>query len=155
VGRRLVRVEHVEAFVTPAPPHVPVISCHLENGKMFTLYYVPPDIVLAINKLQDSGYAEPGDRESIFELLLSFNKILEELGSFVDRVIINELDRETYLYTATLELRLDSIRIRRRMIPSHAIYLALVSGKPIYVDERLVEEQERMERDEGFGASEP
>ncbi len=152
MAKRLIRVEHVEAFVTPAPPHVPVISCHLEDGRIFTLYYVPPDVVLAINKMQDSGYAEPGERESLFELLLSFNNIVKEIGSLVDRVVINEIDRNTYLYTAVLELKLDSIRIKRRMIPSHAVYLALLSGSPIYVDEKLVEEQERMEQDEGLGS---
>lgn len=32
------------------------------------------------------------------------------------------------------------------MVPSHAIYLAILAGKPIYVSEQLVDEQERLYR---------
>ena len=40
------------------------------------------------------------------------------------------------------------------MIPSHAIYLAMVSGKPIYVKEELVENEEAMRALEEEGEEE-
>ncbi len=138
---RLVKVVSVESFITPAPPHVPVISCNLEDGRQFVLYYVPLEITIAINKLLGYGYLEDMHRESVFELLPTFDNIVRELDNTIERVVIDELDRETYLYTATLELRAGSVKIKRKMIPSHAIYLALLTNKPIYVDEELVEQQ--------------
>jgi len=45
---KIIKVEKVEAFVTPTLPHTTVIVCYLENGKQFVLYYVPIEIVMAI-----------------------------------------------------------------------------------------------------------
>jgi len=141
-------VEQVEAFISPAPPHVPVITCYLEDDKQFNLYYVPLEIVIAINKL--AGHEDyENSRESVFEILPFFKDIVRTLSEYIVNVKIDALDNETLLYSATLELKLDSIRIKRRMIPSHAIYLALLTNKPLYVKKELVERQDEMLDEEG------
>jgi len=48
------------------------------------------------------------------------------------------------LYTATMEIKIDGAIVRRRMIPSHAIYLALLSNSDIYILDDLVKQQEEM-----------
>ncbi len=143
----LLRAEQVEAMVTPNPPHTAVIVLTLEDGRNFTLYGVPYEIVVAINKLQNpEEYATYNTRESVFEVLLHFRDDLKPVASRLIRVVVDELDYNTGLYSAKAEFDLGGIVMRKRMIPSHAIYLALLFNKPIYVLKRLVDEQEEMER---------
>ncbi len=143
----LIRVERVDAFVIPTQPYVPVISCTLEDGRQFNLYYVPLEIVVAINKLLGENYDI--DRESIFDVLPMIGPAVKELEKTVSRVIIDELDYSTFLYSATLEIRADGAIIKKKMIPSHAIYLALLTHKPIYVAAELVEQQEELSKSRG------
>ena len=142
---RLIRVERIDAFLTPSAPHVPVILCHLEGDKQFALYYVPYEIVLALNRYLNS-FEEPStaQRESIFDLLTSFTSFIDEIKRTLIRVVIDELNKETMLYTATAEFSVGRTVVRRKMIPSHAIFLAVITDKPIYVSEALVEHQEYM-----------
>ncbi len=148
----LLKVEHVDAMISPQQPNIPVIVLTLEDGRNFTLYYVPYEIVLAINKINSAEEGQPiispNQRESIFEVFLDFRDVLEPLSKQLLRVVINEIDYNTMLYTATVEFDLGGIIMRRKMIPSHAIYLALLLRKPIYVSKRLVDEQERFQRSE-------
>lgn len=140
----ILKVTKVEAFVLPTPPNVPVITCHLEDGRQFNLYYVPLEIVVAINKMQGEGYEV--ERESVFDILPTLKgELLEVLSRRVVRVLIDGIDYNTMLYSATLELKVDGITLKRKMIPSHAVFLALISEKPIYVKEDLVKYQEYME----------
>ncbi len=148
----LLKVEQVDAMLSPNPPNIPVIILTLEDGRSFTLYYVPYEIVVAINKLQKEKEGEPvfdvNQRESIFEIFLDFRSLLEPLAKQLVRIVIDEIDYSTMLYTATAEFDLGGIVMKRKMIPSHAIYLALLLGKPIYVSKRLVDEQEAMREQE-------
>jgi len=146
----LLKTVNVDAMVTPQPPHIPVIVLNLEDGRNFTLYYVPYEIVIAINKLQrrtDSPVVEFGPRETLFEVLLDFQPLLKDLKGKLIRVIIDEFNYETALYTATVEFDLGGIIMKRKMVPSHAIYLALLLEKPIYVLSKLVDEQEALEEE--------
>jgi bifunctional DNase/RNase len=143
----LLKAEQVEALVAPNPPHTAVIVLTLEDGRSFTLYGVPYEIVVAINKLQNpEQYGSINARESVFEILLHFRDELKRVGSRLIRVVVDELDYTTGLYSAKAEFDLGGIVLRKKMIPSHAIYLALLFDKPIYVVKRLVDEQEEMER---------
>ncbi len=143
----LLKAEQVEALIAPNPPHTAVIVLTLEDGRSFTLYGVPYEIVIAINKLQNpEEYAGYNTRESVFEVLLHFRDELKPVGARLLRVIVDELDYNTGLYSAKAEFDLGGLVMRKRMIPSHAIYLALLFDKPIYVLKRLVDEQEEMER---------
>ncbi len=135
----LLKVEKVDAFISPSTPHVPVIALQLENGEQFILYYVPYEIVLSINRLEENH--SDSSRESLFDILPHFTSFIDELDKSLVRVIINELNPETMLYTAIAEFNINNLIIHRRMIPSHAIYLAMLANKPIYVDRDLVRHQ--------------
>ncbi len=143
----LLKVSQVDALITPNPPHLPIIILTLEDGRSFTLYGVPYEVVIAINKLQNPDeYMNYNNRESLFEILLHFRDELLNIASRMVRVIVDEIDYNTGLYSAKAEFDLDGILLRKRMIPSHAVYMALLFNRPIYVAKRLVDEQEEMER---------
>ena len=143
----LLKVEEISAMVTPNPPHIPIILLEIEDGRTFTLYGVPYEIVLAINKLQNPEDVNSLDhRESFYDIVLEFKGHIEALGKLLQKVVIDDLDYSTGLYSATAEFLLEGIIMRRRMIPSHAIFMALLFNKPVYVKKRLVDEQEEYER---------
>ncbi len=140
----LLKVERVEAFLTPTYPNIPVMVCHLEDGRTFELYHVPYEIVRAVNKIMEEGELIPSakERETVFDILPLFKSVLEELNERIVRVVIDYLDQETALYTATLEIKTpEGIVMKVPMVPSHAIYLALLTRRPIYVLRKLVDEQ--------------
>ncbi len=145
----LIKVNEVEAFVLPTHPHIPVLECHLEDGRNFYLYYVPLEIVVAINNLRHGGKFI-SERESVYDIL-SFlkNDLRGALGKHLEKVIIDELNPQTMLYTATLEIKTNGALIKRKMVPSHAIFLALIAEKEIYVESRLVDQQEKLRKKEG------
>ncbi|BCS92018.1 hypothetical protein L3N51_00099 [Metallosphaera sp. J1] len=138
----LVGVSKVDAFISPMNG-VPVIVCYLEDGREFNLFYVPPDIVNAINKLlknepNDSGsLSELARRETVYDIISFIPEVIEELEKRVTQVIIDDIQDDIYI--ATVELNFGGLIIQKRMIPSHAIYLALLTGKPIKVKKELVD----------------
>ncbi len=161
---RLIRVMEVEADFDYQPAihqgqtvmiKIPKIVCKLEDGRTFTLWHVPLEIVRAIRKLkgiEDDVVSD--ERQSLFDIMPYFQKATEEMGKAIERVTIDDEiridDLGGVVYKATLELNLDVMKAKIPMIPSHAIFLALVTDKPIYVSDRLVREQE--ERGEENGA---
>ncbi len=143
----LLEARSVNAMIMPNPPHIPVIVLELEDGREFTLYNVPFEIVQAINKMQSDELSLPGERETVFEVLVDLKELLSELGKRLEYVVIDEIDYSTWLYTAKASFRLyEGVHMTRRMVPSHAIFLALLFNKPIYVSKRLVDEQQEYER---------
>ncbi|MCE4615408.1 MAG: DUF151 domain-containing protein [Desulfurococcales archaeon] len=122
--------------------YVGVINLFLENGKTFTMYYVPLEIVSALNQLDNEELAEEYvvKRESLFDLLPQLEFFKDSAQKTIRRVLIDSLDESTGLYTATIELTFDTVTIQKKMIPSHAIFLAKIAGKPIYIHKSLVEE---------------
>jgi len=150
-GDVLLEARSVTAMVMPGVHPVPVIVLELEDGREFILYHVPLEIVRAINKLQSSEPGEMGDRESVFELMVDMRDLLSGLGERLEYVVIDEIDPQLSLYTAKAFFDLGGIGMKRRMIPSHAVFLALLFGKPIYVSKRLVDMQEEFEEMMGYG----
>ncbi len=143
----LLKVEQVDAMITPNPPHIPIMLLEIEDGRTFKLYGIPYEIVIAINKIRYPSEADSLDyRESFYEIVLDFKEYLEDFGKLLNRVIIDSLDYTTGLYSATAEFILEGILIKRRMIPSHAVFLALLFNKPVYVKKSLIDEQEEYER---------
>ncbi len=112
----------------------------LEDGRKFVMVNIPFEIAEAIRILNEG--APPPRRQSIFSLLVNHEEFREVLGRTLKRIIIDEIDYETGLYSATVEFEDEGITLRVKMIPSHAIYMALIAGKPIYVTEDLIEESE-------------
>jgi len=141
----LLRVEKIEAFIMPTRA-IPVIVCYLEDNRQFVLYSVPPEVVASINKIQGVGdYAEffSNGRENIFDILPLISEVKNSISDHLERVVIDELSQETGLFSASVELKFDGVLIQKKMIPSHAIYLALVSERPVFVKRELVDEQEK------------
>jgi bifunctional DNase/RNase len=67
-----------------------------------------------------------------------FGNVLEELGTRLDRVVINELRETTYYATLVLTHHGDTSQVSSR--PSDAIALAVRAGCPIYAEEDVLEE---------------
>uniref|UniRef100_A0A7J3ZKR7 BFN domain-containing protein n=1 Tax=Fervidicoccus fontis TaxID=683846 RepID=A0A7J3ZKR7_9CREN len=147
------RVIDIEAFVAPGTPGVPVIVLHLEGGLNLTLYHVPYEIVEAINNAKGIDLSISGvigkDRESIFDILVFHDDLRNTLTSDLSYVVVDELDTETMLFTARAVFSNGNTRVERRMIPSHAVFLAYISDKPIYVKRDLAEGQSAFEEEEG------
>ena len=139
---REIKVTNVEALIKPLPPQIPTLVLYLEDGREFVLYNVPYEIVKSINKLQGIKISEK-PRETIFDLFSYFKGIRDELERIIEKVVVDELDEYTGLYTAKLYINLKAMKMIIPMVPSHAIYIALIAGKPIYVDEDLLEENTR------------
>ncbi|ALU12000.1 hypothetical protein EYM_07060 [Ignicoccus islandicus DSM 13165] len=141
---REIKVVNVEALIKPLPPQIPTLVLYLEDGREFVLYNVPYEVVKSINKLQGVSIRER-PRETIFDLFTYFKGIRDELEKIVEKVVIDEVDEYTGLYTAKLYINLKAMKMIIPMVPSHAIYIALVVEKPIYVDESLIKNKEDYE----------
>ncbi len=137
----------VEEVIPRVTEYGPLLELRLEDGRVFRLYSIPLEIASAVNKLREgNSYLPYVNRESVFDALVDLKDLVKELLDKLTRVVINEMDPETGLYTALIEFDLGGIILRKKMIPSHATYLALLAEKPIYVSKRLVDEQEAHEQ---------
>ncbi len=138
----LIRVIDVYGEIQYQRLFITRIICILEDGRTFFLERVPFDIVLALKRIH--GEEIPDDRERLVDILLSMPHVLNEIGKNLKRIIINELDEKTGVYSALAEFSDGEVTIRRKMVPSHAIFLAVLTNKPIYVRKKLVDEQEEL-----------
>ncbi|BCU70532.1 bifunctional nuclease family protein [Stygiolobus caldivivus] len=158
IDENLIRVKRVDAFFYPLHA-IPTMVLYLEDSREFKMFYIPPEIVILVNKLQGKNEYEQivasDNRESIYDVLydiLSFSSDVKEyLKKIVNRVIIDDIVRESGVYVATVEFKFDGVIIEKKLIPSHAVLLALLCDKPIYVKKQLVEEQEDEEKKRGSG----
>lgn len=139
----LLRIIDLYAYFTPPPLQVPVIQCELEDGRSFMLYHIPIDIMLGIMKLRGEDYIY-SERETFFEIIQLFKEdIVKNLREKIEMVVIDELNRETNLYTASVIIKGDGYKVVKKMVPSHALFLAYLLDVPAYVRTELVDEQEK------------
>jgi bifunctional DNase/RNase len=145
LANELLKVVDVDAYINYAEGLNPytVLQCILEDGRLFNLYLVPIEIVLAMNKIKGQGVEN--NRETLFELLTLFSE-LGVLRDRIERVVVDEVSEETHLYTAKIYIKGSGFTFVKRMIPSHAIFLAYLVGSPIYVAKDLVDRQEADEK---------
>ncbi|MDT7888797.1 MAG: DUF151 domain-containing protein [Desulfurococcales archaeon] len=145
MANELLKVVDVDAYINYAEGLNPytVLQCILEDGRLFNLYLVPIEIVLAMNKIKGQGVEN--NRETLFELLTLFSE-LGVLRDRIERVVVDEVSEETHLYTAKIYIKGSGFTFVKRMIPSHAIFLAYLVGSPIYVAKDLVDRQEADEK---------
>jgi len=145
----LIKVEKVDAFFYPIHG-IPTMVLYLEDGREFKMFQIPVEIVIALNRLQEKRDYEEflrGDkRENIYDILAFSSEVKDQLNKIINRVIINDVNEEYGVYIATVEFKFDGVIIEKQLIPSHAIFLALVANKPIYVKKNLVDEQENQDR---------
>jgi len=141
--QKLVRVVAVKPYLEARRHYNSIIympvglKLELEDGRVFTMYAVPPEVIEAIIMMERND--PPPRRQSLFSFLAYNESFKDLLDIILEKVVIDEFDPNTGLYTATVHLESDGLSLAVKMIPSHAVYLALVSGKPIYVTEELVE----------------
>ncbi len=144
-GQGIIKVVDVDAYIRsirdPRTGYIfPVtfIALKLEDGRVFTMSNIPGEIVEAINVYKNN--IETPRRQSVYILLMDNEYFREKLSEIIKEVVIDEIDRESGVYTASLVLEGEGINFTIKMIPSHAVFLALITGKPIYVKEELVDE---------------
>ncbi len=126
------------------------ITCYLDNGEEFHLYNVPTEIVIAMAKMKDSMselYEPENFRDTVFGVLIMFIEKLRPLKDSITRVVIDGFNPEDLVYKASLYINVDGMSIRKSMIPSHAIFLALLFNKPIYVSEDILKIAKELEKD--------
>lgn len=132
---------------------------YLEDDREFKMFHIPQEIVLIVNKLQGKEEYEQvlgfDRRESIYDVLydvMSFStNIKDSIKNVINRIIIDDVIREYGVYVATVEFKFDGIIIEKKLIPSHAVALALLFDRPIFIRRKLVDEQEKEENKEGEG----
>lgn len=139
VGVESVLMSDLEEFI-----EVAALYCYLENDEVFTLYNVPLEIAKAIEKLnnpadEDSLGSSNNDRESVYDVLLLLAPKLRELRNSIKRVIIDSYDVQKGIYNASIHISIGGISLKKRMIPSHAIFISLLFNKPIYVTREVLE----------------
>jgi len=141
--QKLIRVVTVKPYLEPRRHYSSIIympvglKLELEDGRVFTMYAVPPEVIEAIIMIERND--PPPRRQSLFTFLAYNESFKDLLDVVLEKVVIDEFDPNTGLYTATVHLESDGLSLAVKMIPSHAVYLALVGGKPVYVTEDLVE----------------
>ncbi|MEB3787724.1 MAG: DUF151 domain-containing protein [Desulfurococcales archaeon] len=112
----------------------------LEDGRVFIMANIPAEIVDAVRTLKEGGQLGHDQRQSIFMLMINHEALRETLTRGLKEVIIDELDERTGLYTAKAVFSEDGVTLQLKMIPSHAVFLALLAGAPIYVRSELVDD---------------
>lgn len=130
----------VRDVFTGYPGYLIGIDLVLEDGRVFSMINIPLDVAEAIRVLKDE--ASIPRRQSFFTLILSHEPLREALSKSIEEVVIDEIDKTTGLYSASIKFREDNATISIKMIPSHAIFIALLANKPIYVLEDLVDESQ-------------
>ena len=137
-NQKLLKVTDLEGYIMPSQPPIPILVCNLENGKSFILYSVPYEVITALNEVKG-----PTGRSSIFDLLVTFARELEEsIGRKIKKVVIDTFDPGYMVYGASVYIDTGGATIVKKVIPSHAIFLAHLLNRPIYVTEELVTIQE-------------
>lgn len=156
VGVESVLMSDLEEFIEIAALH-----CYLENDEIFTLYNVPLEIAKAIEKLNNPVNEEPPNsledsRESVYDVLLLLAPKLRELKNSIKRVVIDSYDPNKGVYNASIHMKINGISLRKKMIPSHAIFISLLFNKPVYVTREILEISKALNplSDEDFGEEE-
>lgn len=139
VGVESVLMSDLEEFIEIAALH-----CYLENDEIFTLYNIPLEIARAIEKLNNPVSEEQfnslnDSRESLYDVLLLLAPKLRELKNSIKKVVIDSYDANRGVYNASILMKINGISLRKKMIPSHAIFISLLFNKPIYVTREVLE----------------
>jgi bifunctional DNase/RNase len=144
----MLRVIDIETFLVPDNPSIPVMSLRLENGEDFYLYNIPYDIVEVINRIREDRFISPSEeRASIFDLLSQHDDFKNMVKEDLEYIVIDEFNPETMLFTASAYFSNGSARIVKKMIPSHAVFLAVIGDKPIFVLRSIVELEKKISED--------
>ena len=131
-----------------------VLELYLEDGRIFRMGGISLDIAAEIRKyLAKSGGGRKrfvGDlinrndpRFTIIDMLIDFPDIEKVLHESIREVVIDYFDPNYNIYGASIVLD-DAYTIAKKrvmMIPSHAILLALIANRKVFVSRELVDDQ--------------
>ncbi len=126
----------------------------MEDGRIFRMGGISLDIAAEIRKyLAKSGGSRrrfAGDlinrndpRFTIIDMLIDFPDIEKVLHESIREVVIDYFDPNYNIYGASIILD-DAYTIAKKrvmMIPSHAILLALIANRKVFVAKELVDDQ--------------
>ena len=149
-GEDLLKVRDVRVFTINAGIQglIPGMALVLEDGREFRMYYITPEIAITISYMREGSQQPP--RRSLFDFLAYYDPFKDALSRNLKRVVIDELDASTGLYNASVELEdEEGFKTTVKMIPSHAVFLAVLAEAPIYVHRKLIEVQELEEGESG------
>ncbi len=127
----------------------PIIELRLEDNRTLRLMGIPVEVAMEIWFITNNKQQKPTK-----DFRLSVTDLICELVK-VKRVIISDIIPELGVYVADVELEESPSSNNEkkvfRMIPSHAILVALKCGAEIYVSEKLLKlEREEEEEKEGL-----
>ncbi|MEM0378486.1 MAG: hypothetical protein QXP68_05215 [Thermosphaera sp.] len=142
---RYLLVEKVFTGVSVGEGNAPRLILHLEDGRKFYMENVSYDIFVSIRRNLGEELFDD-ERAMITDIIENSPEFIATLSRNLRYVAIDGFNPEKGVYSATVEFANGKVCTKRVMIPSHAIYLALITGKPIYVSKQLVDEQERLYR---------
>lgn len=137
-GKILYRTKYVESYIASEDPLIPAIVLFLDNGEELELYNVPLEIAQYIAEGSSVRSAMNKERATIFDLLWSHEDIINLLKEDIDSIVIDEYDEKTMLYSAKVIFKNGNVTLERKFVPSHAIFLALITGKDIYVADEVI-----------------
>ncbi len=130
------RVESIDAFLNELTLSG-VLICKTKRGKL-TLGNVPFETLKAIISIKNKK--DQRERGTILDFLAYFPSELKQLSKNVKSIMINEYQSDERVYNATIEIKKGNKTMQMKMIPSQAIYLALLLKKPVYIDRALLNE---------------
>lgn len=114
----------------------PMIELVLEDDRTLKLMGIPHDIAIEIWLITNN---KPYKSKKDYRLSLA--ELVTQLGT-IERVVISDVVPDLGVYVANVDIKIgngDSAKkITVKMIPSHAILLALKSKADIYVAEKLI-----------------
>lgn len=130
------RVESIDALLNELTLSG-VLVCKTKRGKL-VLNNVPFETLRAIISMK--GKRNFKERGTLLDFLSYFPNELKQLRKEVKSIMINEFQSDYRIYNATVEVKRGKKTLQIKMIPSEAIYLALLLKKPIYIDRALLNE---------------
>jgi bifunctional DNase/RNase len=83
------------------------------------------------------GQRLPGDQPAQYDLI---RDMVQQMGGRVDRVLVNRADAQTYHAEIQVSSGQDGHPLAVTARPSDAVALALSTGAPIFVDDRVLEQ---------------
>lgn len=115
------------------------VNLILEDGNTFTLYNIPRFIAVECMKL--TNQLANDYRRSISEILAEIPELEQAISKSIKDIVIDNLDSELGIYSATIKRKNDNKTQDIKVIPSHALLLSIIGGIDLYVNEELVKKQ--------------
>ncbi|MCI4396559.1 MAG: bifunctional nuclease family protein [Thermoprotei archaeon] len=138
-GKVMYKTKYIESYLASEDPLVPVLTLFLENGEELELYNVPLEIAKFVaDGIYQNNSWKNSERATIFDLLWSHEDIVNLLKEDIEYILIDEFDEKTMLYSAKVVFKNGGVVLERRFVPSHAIFLALITGKDIFVSSEII-----------------